>query len=173
MGLTEEGITQWGPYVWELALAIIFTMVGLVVSQNQLGKREKKRVLSELTSIQREIHTRATYQWTSDTDTRQVWMISLYFQRVETLKELLSDREKLPISLNQKFESYENALRKFGRVWANTANRNRNFWEAYHLTYKIFHDLTRQIDKHYVIENHAVFQMLKESEAIIPNAYYT
>ena len=158
-----EWALQYATYIWDFVLAVIFTVIGMVFSQNQLGKREKTRVLEELTSIQRDMHRRATSEWQGDGQ-REVWMIGLYFDRVSTLRDLLNDRDKMPTELNQQFQSYEMSLRNFGEIWAGAQRRRDNFWEAYNKTFLIYKTLLKKISKEYVVANQPVMDMLANRE---------
>ncbi|KCZ62150.1 hypothetical protein L53_12980 [Hyphomonas sp. L-53-1-40] len=156
-------LATFGPYIWEFALAVIFLMIGMVFSRREIGKREKKRVLEELTNIQREMYRRATKEW-SETGYREVWMIGLYFERVVTLRNMLNDRDSLPIELNQMFESYESNLRNFGAVWASAQRRKDGFWQAYKSTFDSYHALIRKLSKEYVIANEPLIQLLQRKD---------
>ena len=152
-----------GPYIWEFALAVIFTAIGAIYSKNQVGKREKKRVLEELTHIQREMYGRATKNW-SEHGAREVWMIGLYFERVETLQAMLDDRDGLPPNTSQLFESYAVSLRQFGNIWAASQRRGDTFKEAYQKTFSLYHNLIRTLSKEYVIDNRPVIDLLRNTE---------
>lgn len=151
---------QFGPYIWEFALAVIFLFTGMIYSRKQLGKREKKRVLDELTTIQRAIYNRATAEWTEDNSYREVWMVSLFFERIKTLQDMLSDRDEMDPSLHQQFESYEKSLRNFAQTWAKSKKRRDDFWTKYKTSYEAFHSLIHKIDKHYVASNQATLEIL-------------
>tara|TARA_R110002051_G_C8763413_1_gene502098 strand:+ start:5177 stop:5707 length:531 start_codon:yes stop_codon:yes gene_type:complete len=153
-------LATFGPYVWEFALAVIFMMIGMVFSRREIGKRERRRVLEELTSIQREMLLRATKDWSED-GYREVWMIGLYFDRVETLRTMVADRDSLPGNIGELFKSYERALRNFGAVWAGTQRRKEAFKKSYQATYQGYHNLIRALSRDYVIEIEPTIRMLE------------
>ena len=144
-----------GPYIWELSTAVLFTFIGIVFSRHELGKRERRAVISELISIQRRIYKFATENWKQD-GFRELWMIDLLRERVGTLRQMVISKDKLPGKIEQKFSSYESALEKFSTVFQNASRRGDRFWASYDNVCNCSREVMRALSPQYTAEHQEV-----------------
>jgi len=146
-------------YVWDLLLAVLFTMIGAIYAKKSMNSREIQRVVRELTNIQEEMFQRATNGW-KESGIREVRMVGLYFERVKTLKTLLEDNGQTSQKTLGLFDQYERTLRSFAKVWAGTERRRATFWASYAHSFDRYHALIKALDRNFIIENHPLMERL-------------
>ncbi|MDX1292466.1 MAG: hypothetical protein R3265_06630 [Hyphomonas sp.] len=159
MAKYSELLTSAGPYVWELTLAVLFTLIGAVFSRHEIGKRERRAVVKEIITIQRRLYNFATRNWSQEGANRETWMIELLRERISTLRTMVTSKDKLPEKLDQHFSSYEVALQEFGTIFTSAARRSDRFWKAYENTTFTARQLSRTLSKHYTAEHAEMFDM--------------
>ena len=170
MAQYSEMLASIGPYVWELTLAVLFTLIGAVFSRHEIGKRERRAVVKEIITIQRRLYNFATRNWTQEVANREAWMIELLRERISTLRTMVTSKDKLPEKVDQHFTSYEIALQEFGAIFTSAARRSERFWKAYENTTFTARQLSRTLSKHYTAEHVDVFDMFDRARDSVRQA---